>query len=234
MKLVDFIGKFHYFSRFDECGLARGGLVIDEALDFSLVGAAYRNEHFPVPHDDCGIALHNALALGLLQKGPDAPGYRTFLFPELLPYVVKPVRRRILDVPELVQNPVYLPEHLGKEADAGYHSLQIRIDAVLDAVEESRDFPQGVQHCPELPEAGEVDIGSGILQHFQESDAVNIPVGGEGLLEHHDEPHLVGEHKPPAYFPGVIGELLHCRLFRRIFGAAPVRDYLPDSVKPEL
>ena len=122
--------------------------------------------------------------------------------------------------------------HVREQDNAAHHLLQIRVNAVLDIGKEYGNFPEGLQHCPEFAEGDKVNVGPFIGQHLEEADAVDVSVGREGLLEHDDEPHLVGKLKSPAYFLRVRGEFFFRCPCRGIFGAAPVRYYLPDPIEP--
>ena len=220
--------------RFYEHGLARSGLVVDEALDFAFGGRRHRDQELSVAHVQGGVRLHQALFLGLAKDRGGPAGNGGLGLPEFLADLVKLFRSGVLHLAVAVDDGVYPLLHVAERADLKGHLLEIGIDPVLHAGEELRDPGDRADHGAELPRGQQVDAVPVLQQRLQERQGVDVAGSGERLLEHHYQAHLVGQKQAMADAARVGGKLLRGHAVSRVVGAAPVRNDLPDAVEAEL
>ena len=229
----DLVGEGDDLGRFDEGGLAGGGLVIDETRELALLRRGHRNQHLAVPDGDARIGLHEAVLLRLPENGVHPLGDVDLAFADGGPDLIELVRRRILDLAVLVQDAVDAALDFREARETRRQLLQARIDAVLDAAEEVCDLAEGVQHRPEPPQGEQVD-GRVLADGLQEMEAVDVAAGGEVFLEHEDETHLVGELQALPDDGRVRAQLLVPDALGGIIRRAAVRNEGADPVETEL
>ena len=206
----DVVLQFDDLGRLHEGGLAGGGDVVHEALDLALGGGPHGNEELAVADGHVGVGVHDALLLRLAEDGPGALGDRGFLAAQVAPDLEEAVGGGVLDVAVLVEDALDAALDLRETPDRGGEPLQAGVDAALDAAEEVEDAPEGVGDGLELAQAQHVDAGSRALQGAQEGDGVDVAGGGEVLLEHQDQAHLVGEGEPLPDDGRIRAEALFC------------------------
>ena len=119
-------------------------------------------------------------------------------------------------------------------ADGAAEALQLGVYSVLDAAEEGRDPADGLRGRLEFGQGQCVYAAAFLLERLQEGYGVNVSRGGEILLEHQHQAHLVGEAEAPADYLGVRGELLSGHLLRGIVRQTAVGYDLPDPVETKL
>ena len=185
--------QLYQLGRLYEGGLAAGGLSVNEAVHLAFGGCGHGNQVLPFAHGDSGVGIRQPGSLCLRKDGGGLLGDGSLLVPEGFAYVKQGIRSGILHVPVLVQDLLYAALHFGEDAHAAGQALQVGVNAVLDAGEKVHDAAGGVQQGLELPEAEHVYARPFLPQGLQEVDCVDVSGGGEPLLEHQHQAHLVCE-----------------------------------------
>ena len=233
-QLRKFVLEFYQFGRLDVGCLARGGFPVDEAAQLALGGTCNGDEVLPFAHRDPGVGIGQPGRLRLRENCRRFLGNGPLLAPEGLAYVEQGIGRGVLDIPVFVQYLLDAPLHFRENVDAVREPLQVRIYPVFDAGEEVHYAPGGVQHRFEFAQAEHVDARTVLFQGLQELDGIDVTGGGEGILEHQHQPHLVGQDQPAADDICGAAEFLFHHLAAGVVGAAAVGDHRADAVESDL
>ena len=232
MQFADFVVQFDDFRRLDEGRLAGSGFVVDKARQEALLRGDDRDEHLAVADGYAGVGIHKPILLRFPEDGVDALGDGGLLLADIPADVEKGVGGAVLDLAVFVEDEFDAALDFRESHDPGGRMLEMGIDPVLDGTEEVRDFPDRLQQGAELAEGEEVDRGV-VADGLEEGDAVDVAAGGESVLEHQDQAHLVGEDQAFPDVPGVGREGLVRDPLRRVVGRTAVRDAPADPVEAQ-
>ena len=140
-KFLYLVVELHDFRRLDICGLSCGGLIVDETCQALLVCCAYRDQHLSVAYGHSCVAVHNSFLLCPLEDRAHSSGYCAFLLAEGPADLIQDVGCGVLDVSVSVDDALYSSLDFRETHDRCAHPLEIRVDTVLDVLEEGGNLP---------------------------------------------------------------------------------------------
>ena len=136
-QFAQFVVDLHHLDRLDVERASGSRLVVDEALQFALVGRGDRNHGFAFADRNLGVGIDDAGVLGGRQHGLQTFGGLSLAFADGAPDLQQTGRSVVLHVAETIDDGVDPLHDFGKGRDAAAAGVKRRI--LFFAVENERD-----------------------------------------------------------------------------------------------